>query len=400
MCPSYMVTLEEEHSTRGRANLLRLAFSGVHPARGADRRPHPRGPRPLRRVQGVQGRVPLRRRHGQAQVRGAGPAQQGARRAPARAGVREHQPAQQADVAGGPLANIVGAICAGASGAVDRFVGIRAAAAAAGVRLADLPRPGSRSDPSAKALEARARGEVVLFHDTFTDYYHPEVGKAAVRVLEALGYRVVRRRSRRPAAGGRRSRRACCRRRRRWARAERRCAAALRRARRADRRHRALVPADLPATSTRTSCATRPREDGGSARLLLDEFIVDAGEARGRTPCKAVFKDDLQRDVLLHAHCHQKAASAPTRRWTRCAWCPATRATLIDTSCCGMAGSFGFEAEHYDVSKAMGGLRLFPAVEAVGEDTAIAITACHAASKSATSPTANRATPSRSWPMR
>ncbi|HEY4686291.1 MAG TPA: hypothetical protein VII57_09635, partial [Dehalococcoidia bacterium] len=43
-------------------------------------------------------------------------------------------------------------------------------------------------------------------------------------------------------------------------------------------------------------------------------------------------------------------------------------------SCCGMAGAFGFEAEHYDISKAMGALRLFPAVEAAPEETAIAVT--------------------------
>jgi Fe-S oxidoreductase len=47
---------------------------------------------------------------------------------------------------------------------------------------------------------------------------------------------------------------------------------------------------------------------------------------------------------------------------------------LVDTSCCGMAGSFGFEAEHYEISKAMGSLRLFPAVEAASGDTEIAIT--------------------------
>ena len=68
-------------------------------ARRAGRRPPARGPGPLRRVQGVQGRVPDRRRHGQAQVRGAGPAQQRARHAPARAALRQHRHAGQADVA-------------------------------------------------------------------------------------------------------------------------------------------------------------------------------------------------------------------------------------------------------------------------------------------------------------
>jgi Fe-S oxidoreductase len=53
---------------------------------------------------------------------------------------------------------------------------------------------------------------------------------------------------------------------------------------------------------------------------------------------------------------------------------PGYKASLVETSCCGMAGSFGFEAEHYEVSKAMGSLKLFPAVESVSASTAIAIT--------------------------
>jgi Fe-S oxidoreductase len=53
---------------------------------------------------------------------------------------------------------------------------------------------------------------------------------------------------------------------------------------------------------------------------------------------------------------------------------PGYKASLVETSCCGMAGSFGFEAEHYEMSKAMGSLKLFPAVEAASRDTAIAIT--------------------------
>ncbi len=89
-----MVTRDEEHSTRGRANLLRLTLSRRPAARGADRRPPARGARPLRRVQGLQGRVPLRRRHGQAQVRDPGAAQPGARRPAAVAPLREHRGAQ------------------------------------------------------------------------------------------------------------------------------------------------------------------------------------------------------------------------------------------------------------------------------------------------------------------
>ena len=72
MCPSYMATREEEHSTRGRANALLYALSRPRPARGPRQRPAARHPRPLPGVQGLQERVPARRGHGGAENRGAG----------------------------------------------------------------------------------------------------------------------------------------------------------------------------------------------------------------------------------------------------------------------------------------------------------------------------------------
>jgi Fe-S oxidoreductase len=89
---------------------------------------------------------------------------------------------------------------------------------------------------------------------------------------------------------------------------------------------------------------------------------------------RAAFRDDLRQDVLLHAHFHQKASIGAEPTLKMLCLVPGYTASLIETGCCGMAGSFGFEAEHYEVSKAMGSLRLFPAVERAGQDTAIAIT--------------------------
>jgi len=69
--------------------------------------------------------------------------------------------------------------------------------------------------------------------------------------------------------------------------------------------------------------------------------------------------------VLLHGHCHQKAlvGMAPTVAALRWA---GFEVTEVDSGCCGMAGSFGFEKEHYDLSIAIANRRLVPAVEAVG----------------------------------
>jgi Fe-S oxidoreductase len=215
------------------------------------------------------------------------------------------------------------------------------------------------------------RGEAVLFHDTFTDYYNPEVGKAAVRILEALGYRVVVV-----------PKTSCCGRpavskgllplAKTWAR----------------QNVEALLPyarRNVPIVGTEPSCLLTFRDEypdllqDDAARavaaqaVLLDELI--AGLAKEEPEAvKAAFRDDLSCEVLLHAHCHQKAIIGPEPTLEALRLVPGYKVSLVETSCCGMAGSFGFEAEHYDVSRAMGGLRLFPAVEAAAADTAIAIT--------------------------
>ena len=219
MCPSYMVTQDEEHSTRGRANLLRLTFAGVLPPNELTGDRLLRGPRPLRRVQGLQGGVPLRRRHGEAQVRGAGAAQPGPRRAAARAPLRQHRDAEPArQLRRRPLANACRVRAGAGADAALRRHPPRAAAADASRARPSRAGSASAARPLDLGGEPAKRGDVVLFHDTFTDYYHPEVGRAAVRVLEALGYRVVLAASGRAAAAGPRSRRGCCPRRRRWAR--------------------------------------------------------------------------------------------------------------------------------------------------------------------------------------
>jgi Fe-S oxidoreductase len=87
-----------------------------------------------------------------------------------------------------------------------------------------------------------------------------------------------------------------------------------------------------------------------------------------------VFRDDVKREVLLHAHCHQKANAGAEPTLAALRLVPGQTVRLIDSGCCGMAGSFGFEAEHYEISRAMGALRLFPAVGAARPETEIAVT--------------------------
>jgi Fe-S oxidoreductase len=99
--------------------------------------------------------------------------------------------------------------------------------------------------------------------------------------------------------------------------------------------------------------------------FLFEEFLV---RERGRG-LELSFREN-GRKALLHGHCHQKAlvGTAPTVAALRWA---GFEVQEIDSGCCGMAGSFGFEREHYDISVALGNRRLAPAVKAAAAETEI-----------------------------
>ncbi|MCH8199893.1 MAG: FAD-binding oxidoreductase, partial [Chloroflexi bacterium] len=204
----------------------------------------------------------------------------------------------------------------------------------------------------------------VFFNDTFTEYMHPEVGMAATRVLEALGYRVLLV-----------SQKECCGRpliskgqlakAKEWARTN---VAAL-----APYAERGVV-----IVGTEPSCLLTLRDEypdllrdepsravAGQA-LMLDELIarIAADEPEA---VKGIFSGGMKPSIQVHGHCHQKAivGTGPTMEALALA---GFNAELIDSACCGMAGTFGFEAEHYEMSKAMGALKLFPAIEAEGRN--------------------------------
>jgi Fe-S oxidoreductase len=102
---------------------------------------------------------------------------------------------------------------------------------------------------------------------------------------------------------------------------------------------------------------------------LIDEFLVKL-RAEGRLELE--FKD-LEKKVLFHAHCHQRslAGTAPSLDALRLP--PGYQVELVNAGCCGMAGSFGYEKEHYDLSMTIGAEALFPAVNAKGPDWEVAV---------------------------
>ena len=117
----------------------------------------------------------------------------------------------------------------------------------------------------------------------------------------------------------------------------------------------ALLPGD-PRAQAAAAASTLPEE-------LLLEAVADGRLALGPIAGKR---------ILFHGHCHQKAVTGTAATVALLRAIPGAEVTEADAGCCGMAGSFGFEAEHYDLSLRIGELRLFPAVRAEPAGTIIA----------------------------
>ena len=361
---SFRVTRDEQHLTRGRANTLRLALSGQLGANALTSEPVARGARPVRVLQGLQARMPDRRRHGEDEDR-----------------VRSTSAAHEHGLT--------------LQGPADRHLpryAPWARAVAVAVQPAQRCLAGAREPCSGFAREARA-AEVARRHVPRDDragrqpiatksccsstpsrnYFEPENARAALRVLEAAGYRVA---VAWPTIG---ARALCC--------GRTFLAAGLvdEAQREARRMLEALAPSvarGVPIVGLEPSCLL----------TLRDEFLVDGLRRRAahRTADNAfLFEEFLAREqkagrlaldaeaagrrrrALLHGHCHQKAFDAMAAVQEVLALVPELEVKPIESSCCGMAGSFGYEAEHYDVSMAMAELSLLPAVRKADADTLI-----------------------------
>ncbi len=217
--------------------------------------------------------------------------------------------------------------------------------------------------------------EVVLWADTFDNYFEPENLHAARRVLEAAGYTVL---LPGPAGGDANPRRPlCC---GRTFLASGLVDEAREEARRTVAALAPYVDRGLPIVGLEPSCLLTLRDEflsmglGEPARklaahaFLFEEFLARE-DAAGR------LKLDLQplpgKRALLHGHCHQKAFDAVRPIQAVLGMVPGLQVELIESSCCGMAGSFGYEASHRVVSKAMAEASLLPAVRGAGADTIV-----------------------------
>jgi hypothetical protein len=237
-----------------------------------------------------------------------------------------------------------------------------------------IPEPASTAFCPTETETTAERGEVVLFVDTFTHYFEPDVAHAAEAVLSAAGFQV---RVARPAAGDMEpDRPLCC--------GRTYLSAGMVDAARAEAKRvmAALTPAlqaGLPVVGLEPSCLLALRDEFYSLGLgaevqplakqafLFEEFLLQAYNKGMRLPLKAI---DTSK-ALLHGHCHQKAFGAMKSVRKVLSWIPGFEFELVEASCCGMAGSFGLEAEHHQASLQMAELALLPAVRAAETDAPI-----------------------------
>ncbi len=357
MCPSYMATRDEEHSTRGRANALRAVLSGqLPPSEFTGRR--------LYEVMDLCLECKACKAECPANVD--------------MAKLKYEFLAHYYAANGLPLRNRL-------FGHIERVsrVGSRLAPLSNWVARSRLNRwflekvvgidrrrllPAFAREPfttwfgKRRAAGDGERGEVVLFHDTFVTYHTPQIGQAAVRLLEAAGYRV------------RLIDKKCCGRPliSKGMLGEAKAHAAWNVEHLADyARH------GVPIVGLEPSCLLTLRDEyvdllrSEEARTVARQsFLLEEFLERERSNGLVLAFTGNGRKALLHGHCHQKAlvGTAPTVAVLKWAGFDIQE---VDSGCCGMAGSFGFEREHYDLSVALGNRRLVPAVNAAGPEVEI-----------------------------
>ncbi|MDD3517921.1 MAG: 4Fe-4S dicluster domain-containing protein [Chromatiales bacterium] len=241
-----------------------------------------------------------------------------------------------------------------------------------------LPEPAGRGFevvPELEMPDATLSGrEVVLLVDTWTRYFEPRIAEAVLAVLRAGGYRVL---VAEPAADDAEpARPLCC--------GRSHLSAGMVEEARAEARRllAALTPhvaAGRPVIGLEPSCLIGLKDeyrklglgDGAAAlakqALLFEEFLA-AEHAAGRL---ALDLKPIGGRALVHGHCHQKAFGAMKSVRKVLKLIPGLDAEMLETSCCGMAGGFGYEAEHHDVSMQMAEQALLPAVRAAAPEDVI-----------------------------
>jgi FAD/FMN-containing dehydrogenase/Fe-S oxidoreductase len=362
MCPSYMATRREEDSTRGRANALVKALTEPDAVAGlGDQRLHEvldlclmckacASECPLGVDMATLKSEALHQRHATHGV-------------PARsrlfAGIGT---LNRLGAATAPLSNLPGRVPA-----LRRVLGSRLGIAPQRPLPVFTRRTLPRWFRRRAAPAPGSRGPLTLLADSFTSFTEPSIGVAAVELLERAGWTV------RLEDGG------CC------GRAAFSKGLLDQAARQASALVAALAATTGPIVGVEPSCLLTLRSEhrallGGDLRVvdiaartrLVDDLLVEAIDDGALTLREDTWPAGHR--ILFHGHCHQKAEVGTAATVGLLRRIPGSQVVELDAGCCGMAGSFGFEAEHYELSLRIGEDRLFPAVRAEPAGTVVAAT--------------------------
>ncbi len=361
MCPSFMATREEEHSTRGRANLLRAAMSGKLP----------------------EGTITSQRLYDALDLclecKGCrAECESGVDMAKLKYEFLDHYYKTN----GLPRRNRIFGNIAKLSKWGSRFAPISNWMAASPLgKLVSSSVLGVHPNRRAPSFVRQTfpqwfrsrperspatNGTVVLLNDTYMNYNYPEIGRAAVALLEAAGFKVELADA------------PCC--------GRPMISKGMMDAAIANARHNvALLHAyagnGVPIIGCEPSCLLTLRDEypqlvpGEQSRtvasqaFLIDEFLA---KLKAEDKLNIEFKDTAKQ-VLFHAHCHQRSLAGTASSLNALRLPSGYKVELTNAGCCGMAGSFGYEKEHYDISMSIGEQALFPAVNAKGPDWEVAV---------------------------
>lgn len=343
MCPSYMVTREEKHSTRGRANVLRLALAGRLGEAGL----HEDGVKEVLDLclecRACKAECPVGVDMGR---------------------FKSEFLASRWERLGGPslrarvLGNVAGLARAGSAFApLSGIVANSAPARWVNEKLigvdARRPVPRWRRRTLRDLLPERSGSQTLLFVDTFINHYDPEIGVAAVALMEKGGVSVGL------------APNVCCGRPliSQGLLAEARQLASLNTKRLFD-----SAAKGVPLVVCEPSCLSSLREDApdllrgeeqerarvvGRTAVLLEEYLLGLSLSFAAGPA----------EIVWHGHCHQKAMGLGAPALALLSKVPGAKVTALDSGCCGMAGSFGYV--NYEVSKLIGERRLLPAARSL-----------------------------------
>jgi FAD/FMN-containing dehydrogenase/Fe-S oxidoreductase len=372
MCPSYRGTLDERHATRGRGNALRIAISGQfakHGRHGDTPTPDWNDPATKQTLdlclscKACKSECPSNVDIARLKAEYQAQSYKAAGAIPLKARVFGHV----------RKLNQLGSIAPGIANFVNR-VGVVRAVLNRVLHLA----PQRSMPPFGKSLyrwferhrkPRLGKPKVVFYADCFATYNEPHVGQAAIKVLQACGYEVLM-----PNVG-------CC------GRAMMSTGLLKDAIWEADQvllKLRPLIEDEnvVAVVACEPSCVSAFKDDWlqlklstameirkklASKAMLVEEFVEAFWE---KHPTKPTIRQESL-DVILHGHCHQKALWGDVTSSALLKRLVGDRVTTLASGCCGMAGSFGYDASKYDLSMKIGELSVFPPIRAAAKETIV-----------------------------